>query len=107
MQAEVTFDLPAFLLQQHRRKERRSEPLCEEGEHPGTGCRSVCRDGMPVIRQQLLPQRDVPVLHSCQLAIDLGALRVRLEAGQDPIQVGSVGLVLEVMEPFGWGSHWE
>ena len=99
VQPEVPLHLTPLLGQQqgqqHRPTQQPGEPGPESGGDPGPGN----RDRMSLLRQQLPPLLDVPVLHPRQLEVELGPPGIGLRAGQLPVEEGGVGFVLEVVEP--------
>jgi hypothetical protein len=57
---------------------------------------------MTVLGQQRSPHLDVTVLYAGELSVDLGLARVAFCAGQLSIEEGSIGFILEVVEPGVW-----
>jgi len=75
------------------------EPLGHPGAEASAPGGRRRRRGVPVLRQQLAPHRDVPVLHLRELAVDAGPVGIALQPGELPVQERGVGLILEVMQP--------
>ncbi len=54
---------------------------------------------MALLAQQVLPDGDVARFDTSQLPVHTGASGVGLEGGENVVQEGRIGLVLQVMQP--------
>ena len=62
---------------------------------------------MTVVAEQSLPHPDVPLLDQRQFAVQFGSSWVPLQLSKLSVQIGGVGLVLEMVQPIvGRGGHW-
>ena len=62
VELQVALDLLALLLEQHREEPLRAEPPGQPRHHPGLRRDPDDRDGVPMLRQELLPHADVAIL---------------------------------------------
>jgi len=64
-------------------------------------------DFVAVLAEQLAPDLHVALLDACELDVDVLPVRIGFLAGEGEIEVGRVGFILPVMQPFlyVWSGH--
>src|SRR5688500_10705998 len=73
---EIAFYLAPFLLEKHRQQKTRTENLPEPGKQTGTRARPEGLRRMTVLRHEVTPDDDVPVLDVGKPGIDVLLSRV-------------------------------
>src|SRR5690242_4864924 len=97
MHVEVCLYLTPLLREEHRQQESGAEHASQRRKQARARAGPERPNGSTVIREQLRPDLDVPVLDGGQAQIEVPLLGVSLRARQYTIQVRGVGLVLPMM----------
>ena len=97
MHVEVCFDLASFFLEQHRQQKAGAEPASERSEEPRAPAGAKLRRRMAVLRQEIRPDHDMPILDIGQTRIDVLLFRIGLGGGEEAIQIRRVGFVLPMV----------
>ena len=106
VEVEVPLHLFPLLPQQHRQQIARPEAAAEPGPQPSVQRGLGVLDRVAVFSEELAPHLHVPLLDPGKLDVDVLAVGIGLLSGEGQIEVGRIGFILPVMQPFlyvGWG----
>src|SRR2546427_13055786 len=106
VEVEVPLHLLALFTQQHGQQVTRPEPSAKPRAQLGIQGRPRAIYLVAMLAEQLAPHLHVALLDARELDVDVLPVRIGFLAGEGEIEVGRIGFILPVMQPFlhvGWG----